>query len=247
MFVPGLFCCYCWPCTFKNGQVFGSLLGILLYIVQCNTITVEDLVELQRILDCFHTHHEAFIGKAGVTGECISLPCQHSLMHYICCIILFSSLNGLCSSITESKHIKAVKEPWQWSSQFKALKQTLVTISQMDKLSIASWAHTELGWYHIFIHSHGPKGRRTAATHSSHRWGGWQWWWQQSSVRPKDSLLHWVNSQSQYVFHIWLICIPYSFPTAFSLRLPPQNQSSCKPHWRAPIHRAFTKVFIRTG
>ncbi|KAH9028838.1 hypothetical protein EDB83DRAFT_2230010 [Lactarius deliciosus] len=28
----------------------------------------------------------------------------------------FGALNGLCSSITESKHIKAVKEPWHCSS-----------------------------------------------------------------------------------------------------------------------------------
>ncbi|KAH9968467.1 hypothetical protein BJV74DRAFT_909870 [Russula compacta] len=79
------------------------------YIVWCNAITVEDLVELQHILDHFHAH-------PGVTGKCISLPHQHSLMHYIRCIILFSSPNGLCSSITESKHIKAVKEPWQQST-----------------------------------------------------------------------------------------------------------------------------------
>ncbi|KAI0004449.1 hypothetical protein BJV74DRAFT_875685 [Russula compacta] len=107
------------------------------YIVWHNAITAEDLVELQSILDHFHTHCEVFIGTAGITGERISLPCQHSLMHYICCIILFSSPNGLCSSITESKHIKAVKEPWQRSSRFKALKQML--------LSAASQAHTELG------------------------------------------------------------------------------------------------------
>ncbi|KAH9997156.1 hypothetical protein BJV74DRAFT_877357 [Russula compacta] len=115
------------------------------YIVRCNAITAEDLVELQRTLDCFHTHREVFIGTAGVTGEHISLPRQHSLMHYICCIILFGSPNGLCSSITESKHIKAVKEPWRQSSRFKALKQMLVTISRMDKLSAASRAHTKLG------------------------------------------------------------------------------------------------------
>ena len=107
------------------------------YIVWHNAISAEDLVELQSILDCFHTHHEVFISTAGITGKCISLPHQHSLMHYIHCIILFSSPNGLCLSITESKHIKAVKEPWQWLSQFKALKQMLVMISQMDKLSAA--------------------------------------------------------------------------------------------------------------
>ena len=59
----------------------------------------------------FHFHHIVFIGTASVTGENISLPQQHTLIHYIHSIMLFESLNGLCSSITESKHIKAMKEP----------------------------------------------------------------------------------------------------------------------------------------
>jgi hypothetical protein len=115
------------------------------YIVRRNAITADDLVELQSILDQFHAHREVFIGTAGVTGEHISLPRQHSLMHYIRCITLFGSPNGLCSSITESKHIKAVKEPWRHSSRFKALKQMLRTISRGDKLGAASRAHAELG------------------------------------------------------------------------------------------------------
>ena|SRR5882762_9684332 len=108
------------------------------YVTQHNAITAEDLTELQDILDCFHFHHVVFIDTAGVTGENISPPRQHSLMHYICSIMLFRSPNGLCSSIIESKHIKAVKEPWQHSSHFKALKQMLLTNSWMDKFSSAS-------------------------------------------------------------------------------------------------------------
>ena len=115
------------------------------YVVRRNAITAEDLTELQVILDRFHFHRTVFIDTAGVTGENISLPRQHSLMHYIRSIMLFGSPNGLCSSITESKHIKAMKEPWRRSSRFKALKQMLLTNSRMDKLSSASRAHTELG------------------------------------------------------------------------------------------------------
>ncbi|KAJ6561324.1 hypothetical protein B0H10DRAFT_1820370 [Mycena sp. CBHHK59/15] len=48
---------------------------------------------------------------------------------------LFASPNGLCSSITESKHIKAVKEPWQRSSHYKALAQMLLTLQRLDKLA----------------------------------------------------------------------------------------------------------------
>lgn len=115
------------------------------YIVRCNAINAVDLVELQRILDRFHVHREVFVGTASVTGEHISVPRQHSLMHYIRSIILFGSPNGLCSSITESKHIKAVKEPWRRSSHFMALKQMLRTISRLDKLGAALRAHAELG------------------------------------------------------------------------------------------------------
>lgn len=63
----------------------------------------------------------------------ISLWRQHSLKHHcIPSIILFSSPNELCSSMTESKHIKvvkAVKAPWRRSSRYKALLQVLTTLS----------------------------------------------------------------------------------------------------------------------
>ena len=82
------------------------------YIPRRNFITATNLAELQDVLDQFHHYQEIFVGTASVTGEQISLPHQHALMHYIHSIRLFGSPNGLCSSITESKHIKAVKEPW---------------------------------------------------------------------------------------------------------------------------------------
>jgi hypothetical protein len=85
----------------------------------------------------FHHHREVFVGTAGVKGERISLPRQHSLVHYLRSIRLFGSPNGLCSSITESKHIKAVKEPWRRSSHHNALTQMLVIISRLEKLSSA--------------------------------------------------------------------------------------------------------------
>ena len=48
---------------------------------------------------------------------------------------MFGAPNGLCSSITESKHIKAVKEPYRWSSHFEALGQMLMTNQRLDKLA----------------------------------------------------------------------------------------------------------------
>ncbi|KAF8953940.1 hypothetical protein BDZ97DRAFT_1678489, partial [Flammula alnicola] len=39
----------------------------------------------------------------------------------------FGAPGGLCSSITESRHITAVKKPWRRSSRFEALGQMLIT------------------------------------------------------------------------------------------------------------------------
>ncbi|KAJ7845621.1 hypothetical protein B0H14DRAFT_2510922 [Mycena olivaceomarginata] len=84
--------------------------------------------------DCqFERNCTVFI-NCGVRAD-ISLPRQHSLLHHIPSIILFGSPNGLCSSITESKHIKAVKEPWRRSSRYKALTQMLVILTRLDKLA----------------------------------------------------------------------------------------------------------------
>jgi hypothetical protein len=106
------------------------------YIVHHNAIAASDLNKLKDALDQFHHYHMFFIGTTGVKGEFILLPCQHSLLHYTQTICLFGSLNGLCS-ITESNHIKAIEEPWQHSSCFKALVEMLQTISQLKKLAAA--------------------------------------------------------------------------------------------------------------
>ena len=42
----------------------------------------------------------------------------------LCLIPQFGAPGGLCSSITESKHIKAVKVPWQMSNCYNALGQS---------------------------------------------------------------------------------------------------------------------------
>lgn len=115
------------------------------YIARRNALTSDDLDELEAALARFHEYREVFVGTAGVSGEKISLPRQHSLKHYLRSIQRFGSPNGLCSSITESKHIKAVKEPWRRSNHYNALKQMLVTISRLDKLSSAVQVFTQVG------------------------------------------------------------------------------------------------------
>ena len=64
---------------------------------------------LDSALHCFHTYHEIF-RTSGVHADGFLLPRQHSLVHYRVNIQHFSTPNGLCSSITESRHITAVKK-----------------------------------------------------------------------------------------------------------------------------------------
>ncbi|KAF8225293.1 hypothetical protein L208DRAFT_1019828, partial [Tricholoma matsutake] len=80
------------------------------YIAHHNTITAPALEHFCECIVKFHKLWNIFI-EAGV-WDSISLPRQHALKHFYNSIHLFSSPNGLCSSITESKHIKAMKESW---------------------------------------------------------------------------------------------------------------------------------------
>jgi hypothetical protein len=89
---------------------------------------------VEMALQSFHRDQEIF-RDSGVCPSGFSLPCQHSLMHYRHLIQQFGAPNGLCSFITESKHIVAVKKPWCRSNKYKALGQMLLANQHMDKLA----------------------------------------------------------------------------------------------------------------
>ena len=103
------------------------------YIARRNAITVPALEHFHESVEEFYELRNIFI-EARVRDS-ISLPRQHALKHFYNSIFLFSSPNGLCLSITESKHIKAVKEPWRRSSRYHALIQMLRTVVRMDKMA----------------------------------------------------------------------------------------------------------------
>lgn len=113
------------------------------YLVRRNIITETTLLEIQDALERFHRYREVF-KTIGIIST-FSLPRQHSLKHYIHHIRHFGAPNGLCSSITENKHIKAVKEPWRRSSRYKALGQMLLTNQRLDKLAAARIEFTRRG------------------------------------------------------------------------------------------------------
>ncbi|KXN81491.1 hypothetical protein AN958_04537 [Leucoagaricus sp. SymC.cos] len=104
------------------------------YIVHQDQITETDLKLLQVSVVRFQQEREIFI-KVSIRNN-ISLPRQHSLEHYYDLIMAFGAPLGLCSSITESKHIKAVKEPWRRSSQNNPLGEMLTTNQRLDKIEV---------------------------------------------------------------------------------------------------------------
>ncbi|KAJ6602345.1 hypothetical protein B0H10DRAFT_2167292 [Mycena sp. CBHHK59/15] len=106
------------------------------YLVRRNIIDETTLLDIDAALARYHRERVIF-AESGVAANCFCLPRHHSLTHYRYLIQEFGAPNGLCSSITESKHIKAVKEPWQRSSRYEALIQMLTINDRLDKLAAA--------------------------------------------------------------------------------------------------------------
>jgi hypothetical protein len=106
------------------------------YYIACrDVITEDDLKQLEDAMSRFHAFREVFAPIRGRNG--FSLPRQHSMVHYLLLIRLFAAPNGHCTSITESKHIRVVKEVWRRSSRHKAVFQMLRTNQRLDQLSAA--------------------------------------------------------------------------------------------------------------
>ena len=108
------------------------------YIVRKYVLTEDDLDHLKDALARFHEYRTIF-EETGVRQN-FSLPRQHSMVHYPSLVRLYGAPNGLCSSITESKHIRAVKEPWRRSNRNMAIGQMLVTNQRLYQLDAA---HTD--------------------------------------------------------------------------------------------------------
>lgn len=114
------------------------------YLVRRDIHDESTFEQLKDALERFHTYREVF-RTCGVRPTGFSLPRQHSLMHYIQAIRAFGAPNGLCSSITESLHIRAVKEPWRRSNRHEPLHQMLVTNQRLDKITASRINFTNRG------------------------------------------------------------------------------------------------------
>ena len=104
------------------------------YIAWHDIINEDTLAQLTDALARFH-HHRTIFEDLGIRPGGFALPRQHSLVHYPALIRSFGAPNGLCSSITESKHIAAIKKPWRRSNRYEALGQMLLTNQRLDKLA----------------------------------------------------------------------------------------------------------------
>src|ERR1700679_860086 len=122
-----------------EGHVPTKMVRAVRDIIEFSYLVCRDVHDTQSIeainatLKSFHNNRDIF--KTSGVVQHFNYPRQHSLKHYVAMIRAFGSPNGLCSSITENKHIKAVKKPWRRSNRYKAMKQMLLTNQRLDKLS----------------------------------------------------------------------------------------------------------------
>jgi hypothetical protein len=122
------------------------------YLVHHADISESTITKLEKAIAWFHEYRESF-RVHGVRPTGFSIPCQHTITHYPHHICEFGALAGLCSSITESRHITAVKRPWRQSNHHNALGQMLLTNQWLDKLNAA---HNEFVHQCLLPPSHGP-------------------------------------------------------------------------------------------
>ena len=117
------------------------------YIARMSVFTSLTLDRLDEALERFHTQRVVFqqLGVRDPVPSGLSLPRQHAMVHYQQHIENFGAPNGLCSSITESKHIVAVKRPWRRSSRYNAIWQIMLTNQRMEKLTAARAHFTSQG------------------------------------------------------------------------------------------------------
>lgn len=116
-------------------QCIASLLDFC-YLARRSEHDTFTLQAMDELLEKFH-HLRAVFEEAGIRPDGFALPRQHALVHYVRSIQLFGSPNGLCSSITESRHISAVKKPWRASSRHNPLGQIIRRNTRLSKLAAA--------------------------------------------------------------------------------------------------------------
>lgn len=86
------------------------------YLVCRDELNEDILVKIEDATAHFKKEHIIF-EVVGVRDN-FNISRQHFITYYHSLIPMFGALNGLCSSITKSKHTKAVKELYHCTSKF---------------------------------------------------------------------------------------------------------------------------------
>jgi hypothetical protein len=113
------------------------------YLVRRSDFDEDSIRAVEAAVQQYHELRKTF--KDLGVRQSFSLPRQHSMKHYPDHIRNFGAPIGTCSSMTESRHITAVKEPWRRSSRFEALGQMLLTNQRLDKLTASRADFVERG------------------------------------------------------------------------------------------------------
>jgi len=136
-----------------EGYIPDKMVKCIWYFIEFCTLVRRDthdtatIKTLEDHLSLYHQNWTIFVETNICTEK--QPPRQHSLVHYPKLIRAFGAPNGLCSSISESKHIKAVKEPWRRSNHFQALDQMLTANQHMDKLIAAKVEFKSRGMFKV--------------------------------------------------------------------------------------------------
>ncbi|KAK7012895.1 C2H2-type domain-containing protein [Favolaschia claudopus] len=130
-------------------QAIASFLDFC-YLVRREDFDEDTLDAIDEAVNTFHHRRNVFrtLGvRVDILGgsTAFSLPRQHSITHYRFGIEECGAPGGVCSSITESRHITAVKKPWRRSNRYEALSQMLLTNQRLDKLAAARADFIERG------------------------------------------------------------------------------------------------------
>ncbi|TFY53155.1 hypothetical protein EVJ58_g9608 [Rhodofomes roseus] len=112
-----------------------STFSDICYLIRALMQTDDTIAELVEALIKEYHHHREMFRRTGVCPDGFSQPRQHAAGHFSRHIRNFGSMAGLCTSITESKHIDAVKKPWRRSNRYDTLGQMLLTNQRLDKLT----------------------------------------------------------------------------------------------------------------
>ena len=170
------------------------------YIARRNDIDSHTLGDFEAALDKFFELREVF-RTLGVRPTGFSLPRQHSLVHYQRLVEDFGAPGGLCSSITESRHITAVKKPWRRSNRYQALGQMFKINQRLNKLAAMRSDFVDRG---MLPAGHTPP-RNTSQTHhkrvrpNEDDSGGEE----EGPVEGDPVMGHVVLAQKRGKFHSW--------------------------------------------